>query len=125
MTLDPNRYGLTRETDNDDLGGDDGLFDCEAVVAPLVIMCSCVCACVFRLCLSMTLFVSCVFMLNREQVGRYMILVLPMLYGVWHTKGRYRGVRILPNSRAIVLQQCGQSRRDGENERTIDLCTCE
>jgi len=32
----------------------------------------------------------------------------PILYGVWHTKGRSRKGRILPNSRAIVLHQRGQ-----------------
>jgi len=46
-------------------------------------------------------------------VGLYTILLLPILYGVWHTKGRSRGGRISPNSRAIVLRQCGQCRRAG------------
>jgi len=33
-------------TDNDDLGGDDGDFDYYAVVAPLLVLSSCVCVCV-------------------------------------------------------------------------------
>jgi len=39
-------------------------------------------------------------------------LVCTRLHGVWHIKGWSRGSRILSNSRAIVLQQCGQCRRD-------------
>jgi len=49
-------------------------------------------------------------------LGLHTILSLPILYGVWHTKGRSRGGRILPNSRAIVLQQCGQCRRAGRKK---------
>ena len=41
-------------------------------------------------------------------------MLLPILYGVWHTNGRSRGGRILRESRAIVLQQCGQCRWAGE-----------
>ena len=43
----------------------------------------------------------------------YKILLSTILYGVWHTKVRSRWGRIMPNSRAIVLQQCGQCRRAG------------
>jgi len=50
---------------------------------------------------------------NLTLLGLYMILLFPMLYGVWHTHGRSRMDRILPNSSAIVLQQCGQCRRVG------------
>jgi len=46
-------------------------------------------------------------------IGLYTILLLPILQGVWHAKGRSRGGRISANSRAIVLQQCGQCRRAG------------
>jgi len=46
-------------------------------------------------------------------VGLYTIFLLPILYSVWHTKGRSSEGCILPNSRAIVLQQCGQCRRAG------------
>jgi len=49
-------------------------------------------------------------------LGLNTILLVPILYGVWHTKGRSRGGRILPNSRAIVLQQCGQCRRAGRKK---------
>ena len=38
---------------------------------------------------------------------------MSILYGVWHTKGRLRGGLFLPDSRAVVLQQCGQSRWAG------------
>ena len=41
--------------------------------------------------------------------GVYTILLFPILYNVWHTKGRSEGGgRIWPISRAIALQQCGQ-----------------
>jgi len=40
-------------------------------------------------------------------------LLLPILYGVCHTKEGSGGGRIMPNSRAIVLKQCGQCRRAG------------
>jgi len=53
------------------------------------------------------------FFKNCSRLGLYTILLLPILYGVWHTKGRSRGGRILPNRRAIVLQQCEQCRRAG------------
>jgi len=43
-------------------------------------------------------------------LGLYTILLLPIVYGVWLTKGGPRRCAILPNSRAIVLQQCGQCR---------------
>ena len=46
-------------------------------------------------------------------IGLYTRLPLPILSGVWHTNGRSREGRILPNRRAIVLQQCGQCRRAG------------
>jgi len=36
--------------------------------------------------------------------GRYTILLLSMLYVVWHTQGVSGGRRILRNRRAIVLQ---------------------
>ena len=45
-----------------------------------------------------------------EQLGLYTILLLPILYGVWHTQGGSGGGRIFPNHRAVVLQQCGQCR---------------
>ena len=49
----------------------------------------------------------------QRGVGLYTILPSPILYGVWNTKeGSVRGC-ILPNSRAIVLQQCGQCKRAG------------
>jgi len=48
---------------------------------------------------------------RRAHVGLYTILLLPILYGVWHTNGRSKGGgRILPNSRAIVLHQCAEWR---------------
>jgi len=57
-------------------------------------------------------------------VSLYTILLLPILYGVWHTKERSRGGRILPNSRAIVLQTCRQCFRRAERmKRTMDPCT--
>jgi len=37
----------------------------------------------------------------------YTIFLLPILYGVRHTKGRSRRGRISPKSRATVLLQCG------------------
>jgi len=46
-------------------------------------------------------------------LGLYTILLLPRLYGVWHTHGRSGWGRVLPNHRAIVLQQCGQCGRAG------------
>ena len=49
-------------------------------------------------------------------IGLYTLLLLPIVYGLWHTKGRSRGRRILPNSRAKVLQQCGQCRRAGRKK---------
>ena len=57
--------------------------------------------------------------LNRPMLGLYTILLIPIWYGVRHTKGRSRGGRILPNSRAIVLQQCGQCRRAGRMKRRL------
>jgi len=42
------------------------------------------------------------------RVGLYTILLLPILDGVWHTNGRSRGGRMLRDSRAIVVQKCGQ-----------------
>jgi len=45
---------------------------------------------------------------RSQGAGLHTILLLPILYGVWHTQGRSGGGLILPNSRAIVLQQCGQ-----------------
>ena len=50
---------------------------------------------------------------KRERIGLYTILQLPILYGVWQTQGGSEGERILPNSRAIVLQQCGQCKWAG------------
>ena len=53
-------------------------------------------------------------------VGLYTILLLPILYCAWQKNGRSRGGRILPSSRAIVLQQCGRCRRVGRmKERLI------
>jgi len=46
-------------------------------------------------------------------LGLYTILLLPIWYGVCHTKGGSVGGRILPNSRAIILKQCGQCRHAG------------
>ena len=43
-------------------------------------------------------------------LGLYTILLLPVLYGVWHTNGRSEGGRILPNTRVIVLHQGVQFR---------------
>jgi len=43
-------------------------------------------------------------------LGLYTILLLPILYGVWHTNGKSEGGRILPNSRVIVLHPGGQFR---------------
>jgi len=40
-------------------------------------------------------------------------LPLPILYGVWHTRGMGGGGRTLCNSRALVLQPCGQCRWPG------------
>jgi len=51
--------------------------------------------------------------LYERGLGLNTILLLPILQGVWHTKGRSREGRILPNSRTIVLHQCGQCRRAG------------
>jgi len=45
---------------------------------------------------------------RMSQFGVYMILPLPILYGVWHTQGVVVGGRILRNGRAIVLHYCGQ-----------------
>jgi len=53
---------------------------------------------------------------THTELGLYTILWLPILYGVWHTKGRSRGGRISPNSCAIVLQQGGQCRWVGGME---------
>jgi len=47
------------------------------------------------------------------RLGLYTILLVAILYGVCHMKGSSRGGRILPSSRAIVLQQCGRCRRAG------------
>jgi len=47
------------------------------------------------------------------QLALYTILLFPILYGVWHTHRRSHGGRILPFSRAIVLQQGGQCRWAG------------
>jgi len=52
--------------------------------------------------------------LPHMHVGLYTILLLPILYGVWHTSGRSRGGRILHDSRATVLQHCEQCRWAGE-----------
>jgi len=46
-------------------------------------------------------------------LGLYTILPLPILYGVWHTKGGGGGGGILRISLAILLQQCGQCRSRG------------
>jgi len=46
-------------------------------------------------------------------LGLYTILLLRILYGVWHIRRRSRWGRRVPNSRAIVLQQCGQCRQAG------------
>jgi len=47
---------------------------------------------------------------TEGRFGLYTILLLPILYGVGHTKARSEGARILPNSRAIVMQLSGQCR---------------
>ena len=39
-----------------------------------------------------------------SQVGHYTILALPIVYGVWHTKGGLGECHILRKSRTIVLQ---------------------
>jgi len=49
----------------------------------------------------------------------YTIWLLPILYGVKHTAGGSRGGRILPNSRAIVLRQCGQCRWAGRMKERL------
>jgi len=41
------------------------------------------------------------------ELGLCTILLLTIVYGVWHTKERSRGGRVLPSSRAILLQRCG------------------
>jgi len=61
--------------------------------------------------------------LSVWRVGPYTTLLLPMVYGVWHKKESSRGGRIIPNSRAIVLQQCGQCRRAGRMKSAMDSCT--
>ena len=53
----------------------------------------------------------CLGSVSELRVEHYTILLLPILHGVWHTQGRFRGRRTLPNSCAIVLQLCGQCRR--------------
>jgi len=51
---------------------------------------------------------------DRRRCGLHTILLLPILHGVWHTQGRSRGGGlILPNSRALVMQQCGRCRWAG------------
>jgi len=49
------------------------------------------------------------------QIGLYTILLLSIVYGLWHTqyKREVEGGRLLPDSRAMVLQQCGKSRWAG------------
>jgi len=46
-------------------------------------------------------------------IGLYTIFLLPKMQGVWHIQKEVEGGHILPNSRAIVLQQCGQCRQAG------------
>jgi len=46
-------------------------------------------------------------------IGLYTILLLPIMQGVWHIQREVEGSHIFPNSRAMVLQQCGQCRRAG------------
>jgi len=41
---------------------------------------------------------------SGQEVGLYTILPSPILYGVWHRRGRSAGGHILRNGRAIVLQ---------------------
>jgi len=41
---------------------------------------------------------------KRSRLSLYTISLLPIVYGVCHTKERSRGGRILHSSRAIVLQ---------------------
>jgi len=48
---------------------------------------------------------------SRRGLGFGLHTIVCLLYGAWHTKGELGG-RILPNRRAMVLQQCGQCRRD-------------
>ena len=52
-------------------------------------------------------------------LGFYTILLLPILYGVWNSKGGSMRRGELPNSRAVVLQQCGQCRWAGEIKRWL------
>jgi len=52
-------------------------------------------------------------MKSKLQISLYTILLLPILYGVRHTKGRSRRGRILPKSRSTVLLKCGQCRWAG------------
>ena len=52
--------------------------------------------------------------------GLYTILSLPILYGVWHTKGGSVAGRILRNGRAIVLQYGRRCRWGDDNQRMID-----
>jgi len=49
-----------------------------------------------------------------------MTLPLPILYDAWHTQGGVGwGVVYFPNSRATLLQQCGQCTRPGRMKRRL------
>jgi len=50
------------------------------------------------------------------------IVINNMLWCIKYKRGLGGGGRILPSSRALVFQHCGQCRRAG-NERTLDSCT--
>jgi len=59
------------------------------------------------------------FSTTNPQVCLYTILPSPIVYGVWHTRGWSEGSRILLNSRAIVVQACGQCGWGGGNKRGL------
>jgi len=48
-----------------------------------------------------------------KELSLYSILPIPLVYGVWHTKGGLGGGRILRNRQAIVLQKRGHSEEEG------------
>jgi len=55
----------------------------------------------------------------NPQLGLYTISPLPKVYGVWHTKGKPGGGRILRKGRAIVLQPCEQCRWAGQYQGDV------
>ena len=85
-----------------------------------IYMCVCVCVGIY-MCVCVYIYVCvyvciyiCVCVRHRSRGGAerglYKILLLPILYGAWHTHWRSEGGRILPNSRATVLHQGRQCR---------------